>query len=72
VAAGIDMALHLVTRLAGPAVAHLVQLDLEYNPAPPLGEVHPEPAELSAFTQSAAELEVALADHPELHARLIE
>ncbi len=34
VSAGIDMALHLVSRLDSPEEAHLVRLDLQYDPAP--------------------------------------
>ena len=35
VSAGIDMALHLVGRVAGPGMAERVQLALEYDPQPP-------------------------------------
>ncbi len=35
VSAGIDMALHLVGREAGPELAQAVQLGLEYDPQPP-------------------------------------
>lgn len=35
VSAGIDMALHLVGREAGPEVAQAVQLGIEYDPRPP-------------------------------------
>ena len=35
VSAGIDMALHLVTREVGPETAQAVQLGLEYDPQPP-------------------------------------
>jgi transcriptional regulator GlxA family with amidase domain len=35
VSAGIDMALHLVGREAGPEVAQAVQLAIEYDPQPP-------------------------------------
>ncbi|WP_418190820.1 DJ-1/PfpI family protein [Amycolatopsis albispora] len=37
VAAGIDMALHLVARLAGEEVARGVQFGIEYDPEPPQG-----------------------------------
>lgn len=33
---GIDMALHLITRLASPGRAKDVRLDIQYNPAPPV------------------------------------
>jgi len=35
VSAGIDMALHLVGREAGPEIAQAVQLGIEYDPQPP-------------------------------------
>ncbi|WP_153033623.1 DJ-1/PfpI family protein [Amycolatopsis sp. YIM 10] len=37
VSAGIDMALHLVARLAGEEIARGVQFAVEYDPEPPLG-----------------------------------
>jgi transcriptional regulator GlxA family with amidase domain len=39
VSAGIDMALHLVAALTDEATARQVQLDLEYDPQPPLGSI---------------------------------
>jgi transcriptional regulator GlxA family with amidase domain len=46
VSAGIDMALHLVGRDAGPEVAEAVQLGIEYDPSPPFdaGAPHKAPA----------------------------
>ena len=44
VTAGIDFALTLVAELAGPAVAHSIQLSLEYAPAPPFDAGRPETA----------------------------
>jgi transcriptional regulator GlxA family with amidase domain len=35
VSAGIDMALHLAGRIAGPMVAQAIQLGIEYDPHPP-------------------------------------
>ena len=35
VSSGIDMALHLVTKINGPEVAQAVQLGIEYDPQPP-------------------------------------
>jgi transcriptional regulator GlxA family with amidase domain len=48
VSAGIDMALHLVGREAGPEVAQAVQLGIEYDPSPPFdaGAPHKAPAEI--------------------------
>jgi putative intracellular protease/amidase len=44
VSAGIDMALHLVGREAGPEVAEAVQLGIEYDPQPPFDAGHPSKA----------------------------
>jgi transcriptional regulator GlxA family with amidase domain len=44
VTAGIDMALHLVSREVGPEVAQAVQLGLEYDPEPPFDAGSPEKA----------------------------
>lgn len=44
VTAGIDMALHLVGREAGPEVAQAVQLGIEYDPDPPFDAGSPQKA----------------------------
>jgi transcriptional regulator GlxA family with amidase domain len=44
VSAGIDMALHLVGREAGPEVAQAVQLGIEYDPQPPFDAGSPTKA----------------------------
>lgn len=44
VSAGIDLALTLVAELASPEVAQLVQLGIEYDPAPPFVGGHPSRA----------------------------
>lgn len=44
VSAGIDMALHLVGREAGPEVAQAVQLGIEYDPQPPYDAGSPSKA----------------------------
>lgn len=44
VSAGIDMALHLVGREAGPKVAQAIQLGIEYDPQPPFDAGSPEKA----------------------------
>lgn len=44
VTAGIDMALHLVGREAGPEVAQAVQLGIEYDPDPPFDSGSPQKA----------------------------
>jgi transcriptional regulator GlxA family with amidase domain len=44
VSAGIDMALHLVGREAGPELAQAVQLGIEYDPQPPFDSGSPAKA----------------------------
>jgi putative intracellular protease/amidase len=44
VSAGIDMALTLVARIAGPEVAQAIQLGIEYDPQPPFDTGSPEKA----------------------------
>jgi transcriptional regulator GlxA family with amidase domain len=44
VSAGIDMALHLATRIAGDDVAQAIQLGIEYDPAPPHDAGSPDKA----------------------------
>ena len=56
VTAGIDMALHLVGREAGPEVAQAVQLGIEYDPDPPFDAGSPEkaPAEIVELVTSVS------------------
>ncbi|HEX6781937.1 MAG TPA: DJ-1/PfpI family protein [Solirubrobacterales bacterium] len=44
VTAGIDMALHLVSREVGPEIAQAIQLGIEYDPDPPFDSGSPEKA----------------------------
>jgi transcriptional regulator GlxA family with amidase domain len=44
VSAGIDMALHLVGREAGPELAQAIQLGIEYDPQPPFDAGSPQKA----------------------------
>lgn len=44
VTAGLDMALHLVGREAGPEMAQAVQLGIEYDPQPPFDSGSPDKA----------------------------
>jgi len=44
VSAGIDMALHLAGRIAGPVVAQAIQLGIEYDPDPPFDSGSPSKA----------------------------
>ncbi|MBT2471943.1 DJ-1/PfpI family protein [Streptomyces sp. ISL-66] len=71
VSAGIDMALHLVGRLAGHDVARMVQLFIEYDPEPPFGPIDWTAADSGQYTPFARQLlHSALADHPALLAHL--
>jgi transcriptional regulator GlxA family with amidase domain len=56
VTAGIDMALHLVGREAGPEVAQAVQLGIEYDPDPPFDSGSPEkaPPEIVELVEAAS------------------
>lgn len=57
VTAGIDFALALIGRISGPDQAKLVQLSIEYDPAPPFDSGTPEkadPATLDRFQELAA------------------
>jgi transcriptional regulator GlxA family with amidase domain len=56
VSAGIDMALTLVARIAGPELAQAIQLGIEYDPQPPFDAGSPAkaPAEIVALLQGAS------------------
>lgn len=72
VAAGIDMALYLVGRLAGDDVARNIQFLIEYDPEPPLGALDWDLApreSLESFLGNT--LNGGLGDNPELLARLL-
>lgn len=59
VSAGIDMALTLVTRIAGDKLAQAIQLGIEYDPQPPFvgGSTQTAPPEIVQFlTERAAAL----------------
>jgi transcriptional regulator GlxA family with amidase domain len=72
VAAGIDMALHLAAELAGPEIARLVQLVIEYDPQPPFGPIDWAEVDRGLFeTWIAEEARAALESHPGLLARLL-
>lgn len=71
VSAGIDMALHLVSRLAGDDTARAVQLTIEYDPQPPLGPLDWDGVDTRQWAPALATvLRQALADQPELAGRL--
>jgi cyclohexyl-isocyanide hydratase len=44
VSSGIDFAFSLVAEIAGPEVAQIIQLGIEYDPAPPFDAGHPDTA----------------------------
>lgn len=56
VTAGIDMALHLVSREVGPEVAQAIQLGIEYDPDPPFDCGSPEkaPAEIVELVRAVS------------------
>jgi len=56
VSAGIDMALRLVERIAGPELAQAIQLGIEYDPQPPFDAGSPAkaPAEIVALVERAS------------------
>jgi transcriptional regulator GlxA family with amidase domain len=62
VSAGIDMALHLVGREAGPEVAQAVQLAIEYDPQPPFdaGSPRKAPAEIVELVRAVAKSDPTL------------
>jgi transcriptional regulator GlxA family with amidase domain len=63
VSSGIDMALHLVTKINGPEVAQAVQLGIEYDPQPPHDAGAPEkaPQEIVDLVRTAFEAREAAA-----------
>jgi len=64
VSSGIDMALHLVTRINGPEVAQAVQLGIEYDPQPPHDAGSPEKAPPEIVELVRAAFEAREADQP--------
>ncbi|WP_328454334.1 DJ-1/PfpI family protein [Amycolatopsis sp. NBC_00438] len=72
VSAGIDLALHLVERLAGHEVARTVQFGIEYDPQPPQGALdwdNPPYGDLKPLREHT--LREGLAKHPQLLERLL-
>jgi putative intracellular protease/amidase len=59
VSAGIDMALALAARIAGPDVAQAIQLGIEYDPQPPFDAGSPDkaPAEIVEAVRAHARFE---------------
>ncbi|PRX51354.1 DJ-1/PfpI family protein [Prauserella shujinwangii] len=72
VSAGLDMALHLITRLADEDAARQVQFAIEYDPEPPLGGLSWPDAPRSLWDPLREEtLRQGLADAPDLRERLL-
>ncbi|WP_370962692.1 DJ-1/PfpI family protein [Amycolatopsis sp. cg9] len=72
VSAGIDLALHLVERLAGRQLATNVQFGIEYDPEPPQGALdwaNPPYGDLKPLREHT--LRAGLADHPALLEKLL-
>lgn len=71
VSAGIDLALHLVAKIAGDDLARFIQLGIEYDPEPPHGRMDRTPAtpELKAAVLKQG-LEHAFADRPDILEKL--
>ncbi|GLY37469.1 thiazole biosynthesis protein ThiJ [Amycolatopsis sp. NBRC 101858] len=72
VSAGIDLALHLVERLAGRQLATNVQFAIEYDPEPPQGALDWENqpyGDLKPLREHT--LKAGLADNPELLGKLL-
>ena len=71
VSAGIDMALHLVGRLAGDELGRQVQLIIEYDPQPPLGGIDWNGLDRNMLDPLVDQwIEEGLADRPDLRSRL--
>jgi putative intracellular protease/amidase len=56
VSSGIDMALTLAAKVAGPQVAQAIQLGIEYDPQPPFdaGSIEKAPPEVAEFVRGVA------------------
>lgn len=71
VSAGIDLAIQLVSRFTEEPIARFAQALVEYDPVPPFGPIDWESVPKSLFTQQVrSTAETALAEHPELAAKL--
>ena len=60
VTAGVDIGLTVAGKLVGPEVASLVELVLEYNPAPPFGTGHPTLADADTLAMARASAEAVM------------
>jgi transcriptional regulator GlxA family with amidase domain len=72
VSAGIDMALALAGRLAGPEAARLIQLYIEYDQQPPFGGLDWSAVDIASYAAFVdGQCRSALAGHPELLERMV-
>jgi cyclohexyl-isocyanide hydratase len=69
VTAGIDFALTLVSHLVDRQTAEMIQLRLEYNPAPPFNAGSPDTAPTEVLTLMQAKIATAQAHRREANAR---
>lgn len=60
VTAGVDIGLTLAGRLAGEDAAKIIELVLEYNPAPPFGTGHPDIADAATLEMGRMGAEAAM------------
>ena len=60
VTAGVDIGLTVAGQLAGEEVAKVIELVLEYNPAPPFGTGHPSIADPVTFETARARAEAIM------------
>jgi len=72
ITAGIDFALTLVSELLGPEQAQLVQLQLEYAPAPPFNSGHPSTAPTGILATAQERAAPGLAKRQEIVDRVVE
>jgi cyclohexyl-isocyanide hydratase len=70
ITAGIDAALTIAAELAGRDVAEAIQLELEYNPAPPFRAGHPSVARPELVQRARAKTAARHAQRAELLRRL--
>ena len=72
VSAGIDMALHLVSRFTDEGTSRFVQLGIEYDPQPPFGGITWDMVDRDMFLPAVIQhVQEQLSEHPELQARLL-
>lgn len=70
VTAGIDFVLTLIAELAGDDIAQMIQLGLEYAPAPPFNAGRPELAPPAVLAETKARMAPAMAKRREVVERM--